>query len=121
MGRTLDFDRYYLNFSLSSTSMGGAIAVRVAAAGVVPLLVGLVVIDVVEGKCTPRCHKVYSRKRVTFSHPFKTKPRPFFLILYLLHACLISGTAIDSLGSMHSFLRGRPSSFKSVEHAIEWR
>ena len=29
--------------------MGGAIAVRVAAAGVVPNLVGLAVIDVVEG------------------------------------------------------------------------
>ena len=56
--------------------MGGAIAVRVAAAGVVPLLVGLVVIDVVEGKCTPRCHKVYSRK----SSPTRSKqnPGPFF-------------------------------------------
>ena len=35
--------------------MGGAIAVRVAAAGLVPTLVGLAVIDVVEGKCTMHC------------------------------------------------------------------
>ena len=43
--------------------------------------------------------------------------------LLATHSCfmLISGTAIESLGSMQSFLRGRPSSFKSVEHAIEWR
>ena len=45
---------YHLNSSLL-ISMGGAIAVRVAAAGLVPTLVGLAVIDVVEGKCIIHC------------------------------------------------------------------
>ncbi|XP_026477421.1 protein phosphatase methylesterase 1-like [Ctenocephalides felis] len=46
----------------------------------------------------------------------------------LLDTCLIGlsvidvveGTALDALASMQSFLRSRPSHFKSVEHAIEW-
>ncbi|XP_069129081.1 protein phosphatase methylesterase 1-like [Argopecten irradians] len=59
-------------------SMGGAIAVHTAERNLIPSLIGLVVIDVVEG------------------------------------------TAMDSLNSMQSFLRGRPSTFKSLEHAIEW-
>ncbi|XP_063241307.1 protein phosphatase methylesterase 1 isoform X2 [Bacillus rossius redtenbacheri] len=59
-------------------SMGGAIAVHTASRGLVPSLVGLAVIDVVEG------------------------------------------TAVDSLASMQSFLRGRPTHFRSLEHAIEW-
>eukprot|EP00731_Ephydatia_muelleri_P031189 Em0022g703a len=60
-------------------SMGGAIAVRVAATkGLIPSLVGLVVIDVVEG------------------------------------------SAVESLPSMQSFLKGLPKNFKSLEHAIEW-
>ena len=33
----------------------------------------------------------------------------------------LSGTAVESLASMQSFLRGRPSTFNSLEHAIEWR
>ena len=28
---------------------------------------------------------------------------------------------MESLASMQSFLRGRPSTFNSLEHAIEWR
>nr|CAD7443617.1 unnamed protein product [Timema bartmani] len=59
-------------------SMGGAIAVHTACANSVPSLIGLAVIDVVEG------------------------------------------TAIDALNSMQSFLRSRPTHFKSLEHAIEW-
>ncbi|XP_021352116.1 protein phosphatase methylesterase 1-like [Mizuhopecten yessoensis] len=59
-------------------SMGGAIAVHTAERKLIPSLIGLVVIDVVEG------------------------------------------TAMESLNSMQSFLRGRPSMFKSLEHAIEW-
>ena len=31
-----------------------------------------------------------------------------------------TGTALEALASMQSFLRGRPSVFKSLEHAIEW-
>ncbi|PSN37996.1 Protein phosphatase methylesterase 1 [Blattella germanica] len=60
------------------SSMGGAIAVHTACANYIPSLIGLAVIDVVEG------------------------------------------TALDALASMQSFLRGRPSSFTSLEHAIEW-
>ncbi|KAK3584372.1 hypothetical protein CHS0354_001296 [Potamilus streckersoni] len=59
-------------------SMGGAIAVHTAEKNLIPSLIGLVVIDVVEG------------------------------------------TALEALSSMQNFLRGRPSLFKSLEHAIEW-
>ncbi|KAK7863419.1 hypothetical protein R5R35_006498 [Gryllus longicercus] len=59
-------------------SMGGAIAVHTAIKDYIPSLIGLAVIDVVEG------------------------------------------TALDALASMQSFLRSRPSFFKSLEHAIEW-
>ncbi|CAF4920291.1 unnamed protein product [Pieris macdunnoughi] len=33
---------------------------------------------------------------------------------------VVEGTAMDALASMQSFLRGRPTHFKSLEHAIEW-
>ncbi|XP_052719602.1 protein phosphatase methylesterase 1-like [Crassostrea angulata] len=59
-------------------SMGGAIAVHAAIRHLVPSLIGLIVIDVVEG------------------------------------------TAMDALSSMQSFLKGRPSIFKSLEQGIEW-
>jgi protein phosphatase methylesterase 1 len=32
----------------------------------------------------------------------------------------VLGTALEALASMQNFLRGRPSVFKSLEHAIEW-
>ena len=32
-----------------------------------------------------------------------------------------SGTAMNALVSMQGFLRGRPTSFKSLEQTIEWR
>lgn len=59
-------------------SMGGAIAVHAAYKCAIPSLIGLVVIDVVEG------------------------------------------TAMDALQSMQNVLRGRPMSFKTVKHSIEW-
>lgn len=33
---------------------------------------------------------------------------------------VVEGTALDALSSMQSILRGRPASFKSVQHAIQW-
>lgn len=33
---------------------------------------------------------------------------------------VVEGTALEALSSMHNILRGRPSSFKSIEHAIQW-
>ncbi|XP_061107423.1 protein phosphatase methylesterase 1-like [Conger conger] len=59
-------------------SMGGAIAIHTSSSTLLPSVVGLVVIDVVEG------------------------------------------SAMDVLHSMQNFLRGRPKTFKSIEHAIEW-
>lgn len=61
---------------LMGHSMGGAVAVE--AAYHIKSVVGLCVIDVVEG------------------------------------------TALDALSSMQSILRGRPSHFKSLPHAIQW-
>lgn len=57
-------------------SMGGAVAVQVS--HLLKSVVGLCVIDVVEG------------------------------------------TALDALSSMQSILRGRPSQFNSIQHAIQW-
>lgn len=59
-------------------SLGGAIAIHVAALNLLPTLVGIIVIDVVEG------------------------------------------TAMESLSAMQSFLRSRPTHFKSIPNAIEW-
>uniref|UniRef100_A0A7G3AQ62 Protein phosphatase methylesterase 1 n=1 Tax=Lutzomyia longipalpis TaxID=7200 RepID=A0A7G3AQ62_LUTLO len=59
-------------------SMGGAIATHLVHLNLVSNLIGLTVIDVVEG------------------------------------------TAMDALASMQSFLRSRPSHFKSIPQAIEW-
>ncbi|KAK1175875.1 protein phosphatase methylesterase 1-like [Acipenser oxyrinchus oxyrinchus] len=59
-------------------NMGGAIAIHTATANLIPSVVGLVVIDVVEGSATEVLH------------------------------------------SMQNFLRGRPKTFKSIDHAIEW-
>ena len=33
---------------------------------------------------------------------------------------VVEGTAMDALGYVHSFLRGRPKVFKSVTEAVEW-
>lgn len=34
---------------------------------------------------------------------------------------VVEGTAVDALASMQSFLRSRPTSFKSIQDAISWR
>lgn len=34
---------------------------------------------------------------------------------------VVEGTAMEALASMQSFLRSRPTHFRSVQHAIEWR
>ncbi|XP_063042934.1 protein phosphatase methylesterase 1-like [Engraulis encrasicolus] len=59
-------------------SMGGAIAVHATSGALLPSVVGLVVIDVVEG------------------------------------------SAMEVLHSMQNFFKGRPKSFKTIDHAIEW-
>lgn len=66
------------NIIIVGHSMGGAICVHIAHMKLIPSLMGIAVIDVVEG------------------------------------------TAMDSLQSMQSFLRSRPTHFKSIPHAIEW-
>lgn len=66
------------NFLIMGHSMGGAMAIHIASMHLVPTLLGIVVIDVVEG------------------------------------------TALESLQSMQSFLRSRPTHFKSITNAIEW-
>ncbi|XP_017771496.1 PREDICTED: protein phosphatase methylesterase 1 [Nicrophorus vespilloides] len=33
---------------------------------------------------------------------------------------VVEGTALDSLSGMQSILRGRPSGFKSISHAVQW-
>lgn len=37
--------------------------------------------------------------------------------------CVLSsvGSAMEALHSIQNFLKGRPKSFKSMDHAIEWR
>lgn len=58
--------------------MGGAISVHITDMELIPSLIGVTVIDVVEG------------------------------------------TAMEALASMQSFLRSRPSHFKTIQQAIEW-
>lgn len=64
---------------LMGHSMGGAIAIHTTYNHLIDSVIGLIVIDVVEG------------------------------------------TAVDALASMQSFLRSRPTSFKSIQDAISWR
>uniref|UniRef100_A0A915JTR2 protein phosphatase methylesterase-1 n=1 Tax=Romanomermis culicivorax TaxID=13658 RepID=A0A915JTR2_ROMCU len=80
MGHRLVSLLNFLNRSLQPLfySMGGAIAVHVASRNKIDSLIGLAVIDVVEG------------------------------------------SAMDALNSMQSFLRARPTSFLSIDKAIEW-
>lgn len=66
------------NFIMIGHSMGGAICVHTAELELLHTLLGVIVIDVVEG------------------------------------------TAMEALASMQSFLRSRPTHFKSIQHAIEW-
>ena len=107
--------------------MGGAIAVHVAVQKLLPSLAGLAVIDVVEGKehnnilvlsnkllIQTLLMKAQQYNWSTMSHQELTC-KPTFCVLIP-----ISGTAMEALSSMQSFLRGRPSSFQSLEQGIEW-
>ena len=83
--------------------MGGAVAVHLAYRSLIPLL-GLVVIDVVEGLQKPIItHIIHHIMSIIFNEAYFS-----------------TGTALDALQSMQSFLRGRPASFGSIENAIEW-
>lgn len=42
-------------------------------------------------------------------------------VVALIVIDVVEGTAVDALTSMQSFLRSRPTSFKSVKDAISWR
>lgn len=42
-------------------------------------------------------------------------------VLALIVIDVVEGTAVDALASMQSFLRSRPTSFKSVKDAVTWR
>lgn len=81
-------------------SMGGAIAVHTASLKLIPSLVGLVVIDVVEGG------------EMLYAVGWHVNTTCLFLYV---------GSAMNALSSMQNFLRGRPQSFESLERAIEWR
>ncbi|ROL45111.1 Protein phosphatase methylesterase 1 [Anabarilius grahami] len=41
-------------------------------------------------------------------------------VVALVAIDVVEGSAMDVLHSMQNFLRGRPKSFKSIDHAIEW-
>ncbi|TRY98615.1 hypothetical protein DNTS_005289 [Danionella cerebrum] len=41
-------------------------------------------------------------------------------VLALVTIDVVEGSAMEVLHSMQNFLKGRPKSFKSIEHAIEW-
>lgn len=83
--------------------VGGAIAVHTASNMLLPTTVGLVAIDVVEGDW------------VLEKHPEAVALRTHTEVFYFL------GSAMEALHSIQNFLKGRPKSFKSVDHAIEWR
>ena len=77
--------------------MGGAVAAHTVFLNRIPSVVGLVLIDVVEGAgclCKP---------------------------INVVHHSICAGSAMNALSSMQSFLRSRPQSFESIENAIEWR
>lgn len=44
--------------------------------------------------------------------------RTYFTFYFVINN---SGTALDALSSMQTFLRSRPQQFKSLEEAVEWR
>lgn len=87
--------------------VGGAIAVHTASNMLLPTTVGLVAIDVVEGEQGPEKHN-----EAQFSARTLTEVTRVFFSL---------GSAMEALHSIQNFLKGRPKSFKSVDHAIEWR
>lgn len=101
--------------------MGGAVAIHVAAERVLPSLVGIVVVDVVEGT-----HSLISQhcllNKAVYDVPYQVSVR--CRQIHVRIACLflnVLGTALEGLSVMQSFLKGRPKSFSSMEKAIEWR
>jgi acyl dehydratase len=86
-------------------SLGGALAVRVAHKKLVPSLIGMVVIDVVEGN--------------TLLNVFYDT-LPWKQVVYHLDVVTVTGTALEALSSMQCLLRSRPKIFKSFEQAAEW-
>lgn len=87
--------------------VGGAIAVHTASNMLLPTTVGLVAIDVVEGE-----QVLEKQTEARLSARTLTEVTRFFSSL---------GSAMEALHSIQNFLKGRPKSFKSVDHAIEWR
>ena len=81
--------------------MGGALAVHTAELNYVNNLIGLVVIDVVEGWLFFNC---------LISNNLQL--RIFFIS---------EGSALEALSSMQTFLHGRPKQFNSIEQAIEYK
>lgn len=81
--------------------MGGAVAVHVAHNQLIPTLIGLAVIDVVEGEAFIVLTKILSQS-------------------CMILGCILTGTALEALSSMQSFLHSRPPGFKSLEQAIEY-
>lgn len=77
--------------------MGGALAVHAATRNYFPSLIGLTVIDVVEGK---NFYRLIDYEVATFD--------------------LFLGSAMEALQSMQNVLRSRPEKFLSQEQAIEW-
>lgn len=85
--------------------VGGAIAVHAASSTVLPTTVGLVAIDVVEGEPEEQTASQLSARALT----------------EVTRVSSSLGSAMEALHSIQNFLKGRPKSFKSVDHAIEWR
>lgn len=88
--------------------VGGAIAVHTTSNMLLPSTVGLVAIDVVEGK------DVFLKASLDIL---------IYIIIYIYfsYSFVPAGSAMDALHSIQNFLKGRPKSFKSMDHAIEWR
>lgn len=87
--------------------VGGAIAVHTASHMLLPSTVGLVAIDVVEGDWM---HGKHSDERLLA-----------WALTEVMGVFFSLGSAMEALHSIQNFLKGRPKSFKSVDHAIEWR
>lgn len=84
--------------------VGGAIAVHAASNMLLPSTVGLVAIDVVEGESSLFLKVCHVHEYLPHSSSFPA-----------------AGSATEALHNMQTFLKARPKSFKSMDHAIEWR
>ena len=106
--------------------VGGAIAVHAVGNMVIPTTVGLVAIDVVEGK-KMRLRAAADIHTRCMWHTYKmyvSTHTETYTLFYNRNIFLSSspvGSAMEALHSIQNFLKGRPKSFKSMDHAIEWR